>query len=159
MVTFTLVCAPGQEGPLWKVTVSAFSFSASAHCFLHVGKRGRISSPKALTDTHTLTEAVQHKSLFSQTLETTLSDMEFKQSHFFLYVLVNLSIQTPHILLPSPKASYTPQIKIIKRYAVMELTLLSAHAYIQYIVCLHTIFTCIGLFKCTSQAQSMNERP
>lgn len=53
MVTFTLVCAPGQEGPLWKVTVLAFSLSASAHCFHHVGEMGHFSSQKLVGDTHT----------------------------------------------------------------------------------------------------------
>lgn len=52
-VTFTLVCAPGQEGPLWKVTLSAFSLCEHT---LHssCGRNGPLFITEQLSDTHTL---------------------------------------------------------------------------------------------------------
>lgn len=60
-VTFTLVCAPGQEGPLRKVTLPALSLSiplcVSAQRFPHVGEMGLFFITKtAHCHTHTLTD-------------------------------------------------------------------------------------------------------
>lgn len=91
-VTFTLVCAPGQEGPLRKVTRSAFSL-----CLRTLLSSGGRNGPLFITETarwHTHSgrgARTYSKSPFFYAPESTPYEMEFKKSCSFVFFALNFT--------------------------------------------------------------------